>query len=385
MTNIRAALDVGSSKIVCVIFEISSKGELRSILSNAVKASVGVKCGMIEDQKATASAISAAVYEAEKQASTTVKKAIVNISHPAILSKVVATKANLKGRQVSKGDLKDLHNKTLLQEVFPNYSAIHSFQISYDVDTQRGIQSPEYMFANTLTAYSSVAAIPKNYLNFVTKCLNRAHLVPEYFVIPSYSSSLAMDLKDLKDFILIDIGAGSSDIIVFDGNSTAIWAGVVPLGGNNITKDICSCFSVSFEEAERLKILYGKLGRGEPISRAEVEDKVDLYMLNKIITARMEEIIEIILNKIPLEYRLNRIILTGGGSKLLGIESFVSDTFNCHASMMEHVHNASPETSLKNDPIFSTCLGLMKFYSMELSKRNSLSFKKILRCMWESF
>ena len=300
----------------------------------------------------------------------------------------MATKTNLKGRQVSKGDLKDISNKTLLQETFPDYLAVHSFQICYDVDTQRAVYNPEYMFANTLTSYSSVVAIPKSYLNFVTKCLNRAHLVPEYFVISSYASSLAMDFKDLKDFILVDIGAEASDIIVFDNNSTAIWAGTVPLGGSNITKDIRSCFSVNFDEAERLKILYGRLGRtelGVRNSNPEIGNKIDVVMLNKIITARTEEIIEIILNKIPFEYRLNRIVLTGGGSKLVGMEDFVSDTFNCHASMIDHVSAPCPPNFIRNDPIFSTCLGLIKFYSMELGKRNVLSFKKILHWMWESF
>lgn len=388
MSNIRVALDIGSSKIACIIFETSSRGEIKGILSHAVKASAGVKCGIIENSTAVTSTIASVVYEAEKQASLNVKKAIVNLSHPNILSKVVATKLNLKGRQVSKNDIKDVNNKNLLKEVLPNYLAIHAFQICYDVDTQQGIYDPEFMFANTLTSYSSCLTIPKDYLNAVTKCINKAHIATEYLVLSSYASSLSMAPSDLKDFVLVDIGAGTSDVIVFDANTTPIWAGCVPLGSDNITKDICNCFEVNFEEAERLKILYGRLGRFDNKlhdNNMQLADKVDTVMLNKIITARTEEIIEMVLNKIPLEYRLNKLVLTGGGTKLLGMEHFVAETFNCHVATAESVGNNEPENFLGNNPAFSTCLGLMKFYSMELSKKTHLSFKKILHWMWESF
>lgn len=388
MSKIRIALDIGSSKIACIIFETSSRGEVKGILGHAVKASTGVRCGIIENPTAVAAVVASTVYEAEKQASLNVKKAIVSLSHPNILSKVIATKLNLKGRQVSKNDIKDVGSKNLLKEVLPNYLAVHEFQICYDVDTQQGIHDPEFMFANTLTSYSACLAIPKEYLQTVTKCINRAHITPEHFVLSSYASSLSMAPNDLKDFVLVDIGAGTSDVIVFDANTTPIWAGCVPLGSDNITKDICNCFEVNFEAAERLKILYGRLGRFDGKlhdNNIPLEDKIDTAMLNKIITARTEEIIEMVLNKIPLEYRLNKLVLTGGGTKLLGMEHFVAETFNCHATTTEPVGNHGPENFLGNNPAFSTCLGLMKFYSMELSKKPHLSFKKILHWMWESF
>jgi cell division protein FtsA len=245
------------------------------------------------------------------------------------------------------------------------------------------------MFANDLVAYTSVIGIPKQYLNFLTRCITKSHLIPEYFVISPYASSLAMDMSNLKDFILVDIGAQTSDIIVFDSNGTVIWTGSVPLGGNNITQDICSCFELSFAEAEKIKILHGKLGRTKDLTATESQEgstsRVDTAMLNKIITARVEEIIEMIMDAIPSDYRLSQFILTGGSATLTGMSDFVSETFNCQAEIINHTRSGIHSSNIKNDPAFSTSLGLIQYYIMASEKKNAFSISTILQNIWESF
>jgi len=389
--NIYTALDIGSSKISCTIFEIISKNNDIRILGTTTKSSAGIRVGVIENITEATAAISSAIYEAEKQSAVGVKKVILNVSHPFTNSRIVKTDFNLGGKQVLPKDLKDVANKVLYSANQSKHSILHFSPIYYDVDTIKNITEPEYMFANNLKSYHSIVSVPKNSLALLKKCLRDLHLIPVHFVVSSYASSLSLALEDRNNFILIDIGEGVSDIMVLENAGAVFWAGSVPLGGESITQDIAKCFSISYAEAEKLKILYGKLIQGASedstvIHQEALKTKVNVSMLNKIISARIEEIIEIILNKIPKEYRMKSIILSGGVAKTLGISEFISKQFNLNTEITSHSAFASGfGEKLKHDPAFSTTIGLINYHLREMNKKKSFSMKKVFEWMWENF
>jgi cell division protein FtsA len=389
--NIYTALDIGSSKISCAIFETISKSNGIKILGSSIKSSAGIRGGVIENITEAMASISSVIYEAERQTSITAKKIITNVSHPLTSSKIVVTDSNFGGRQILPKDLEGIADKVSSSITRSKYSTIHFAAVNYDVDTIKNVIEPEYMFANNLKSYHSVVSMPKNNLVLLKKCLHDLHLIPINFVVSSYASGLSLTTEEKHNFILMDIGEGSSDVMVFGNTSSFLWAGSVPLGGESITRDIAKCFSISYEEAEKLKILYGNLTQETSemntlIDNDTLKTKVNVSMLNKIISARVEEIIEIILNKIPEEHQMKKIILSGGVAKTLGIAEFISKQFNLTTDIIVNSDTASCfDKKTRNDPSFSTTIGLINYHLKETNKKKAFSFKKVFEWMWENF
>ena len=389
-SNIYTALDIGSSKISCVIFEVIFKSNEIRILGYSTKYSIGIRGGIIENITEANTSISSAVYEAEKQASVSAKKVIANVSHPFTNSKIIITDSNFGGRQLTSKDLKNISDKVLYSANQSKRSIIQFCPVRYDVDTMRNIAEPEYMFVNNLKSHHTVITVPKTSLMLFKKCLRDLHLNPIHCVLSSCASSLSFDLENLRNFLVLDIGGGVSDIAVFERAHCLLWAGSIPLGGESITRDIAGCFAISYKEAEKLKVLYGNLTPGSSevlsLNSDALKTKVNISMLNRVILARIEEMIEIILNKIPKEYKIKTIILTGGVAKTLGLAELISTKFNIKAKLGVHSDFAScfGET-LKSDPTLSTTIGLMHYHLKETSKRKSFSIRKIFEWMWENF
>jgi cell division protein FtsA len=381
--NTYTALDIGSSKISCVIFEMVSGHSEIEILSKSIKSSAGIRSGIIDNITEATSAISAVVYEAEKEAGVSSKRVIANISHPFTTSRTIITDTQFEGRQVLSKNLQDIADKVLYSAGLSKHNILHFFPSRYDVDAIKNVAEPEYMFASNLRSYHSVLSVPENSVALLKKVLRDLHLIPIKFVFSSYASSLSLKLENSHNFILIDIGEGTSDIAIFGESRKMLWAGSVALGGANITRDIAECFSISFEEAEKLKILYGNLMSGSIKNQSLVEG-VSLDMLNKVISARIEEVIEIILNRIPDEHQMQSIILAGGVAKTLGISEFIFKTFDMNAQVASHA-GFSEAFGLKDDPSLSTSVGLINCYLKEASKKKTFSVKKIFEWMWENF
>jgi cell division protein FtsA len=377
--NVCTVLDVGSSKIACAIFEVTSKSEVK-ILGSAVKFSSGMKGGVVDDVKEAISAISYAVHEAEKQAGVSSKKIISNISHPLIHARLLVTDSNFGGRQVVQKDLQDISAKVLYSAGQSGYKILHFATVQYDVDTIENVQEPEYMFAGNLKSYHSAIYVPSNAIAKLNKALRSLHFTP-IFVVSGYAAGLSVALGGMCNFISIDIGAGTSDIAVFGSGGAVIWAGSFPLGGDAITKDISECFSIPYADSEKLKILYGNLiaDQAKAVELAGVN--INISTLNKVIYARLEEIFELILSKIPKEYHMQSIVLSGGVAKTAGISELVTNNFGKKADIIFH----SRFGSVFSDPALSTINGLIDYYLRESNKNKSFSIKKILSWMWENF
>jgi len=389
--DICTAIDIGSSKISCVIFKINSNSKKPEILGVATKYSEGIRGGVIENITEATASISSAVYEAEKQASIVVKKVIAAISHPFINSKIVITDSKFAGRQILSKDLKDISKKILCSANQAKQTILHSSLISYDVDRLRDIIDPEYMFANNLRSYYNIITAPKSYLDLVKQCLRDLHLIPNFFIASSYASSLALDPKNMEEYVLIDVGGGALNIASLRNSNSILWASSVPLGGKNITGDISECFAIPYEEAEKLKILYGKLttnGSDNSVFTNETVSKtgINLPVLNKIISARIEEMIEIAWARIPEEYRKKNIILSGGVAKTSGIADFIAKKVNTQTDVIVHSSPSSCfDEKQRFDPAFSTIIGLINYHVKETTKKKPFSVKKALEWMWENF
>jgi len=366
-----AVLDIGSSKIVSMVvrpldndFEIIGVG---NVLSE------GIKHGVINDVKLARSAIASAVYEAEKMSEQAIDKVIVNVSNSLTKSIIITIKTDFSGNQILPSDLKKL-KEIAFKKIDLSKNEVLVYKIlKHDLDEMKDIIDPEFMFANLLVSYIYIVTIPIKYLINISSSLLGCQLKISNFMISSEASGISClkESETTAGCVLIDIGGGNADYVVYKERKI-IEAGGVPLGGINITRDIAEYFSVTFEEAEKLKILHSGLKNVHPEEEKNVEiratngsalKQINKQMLNKVVMARVSEIIEFVMIRLreKKQHRacLSRIVLTGGTSKLNNLVPFIEEKYKISARI-GIPNNAIIKNGFAEDPAFSTILGLIK-------------------------
>ena len=157
--------------------------------------------------------------------------------------------------------------------------------------------------------------LPEEIIEFFRNFFNKLNISINQIVCSSYAK--ALNYKDnfsyYKNITFVDVGFNKTSITTFNNNKITS-LDVLPVGGNNITKDISKVLKIDLSLAEDLKIDFSK-------DKALVNDKIfSLELLQKIVFARIEEILEISLESINLKINKTdqcKMILTGDGSKIL--------------------------------------------------------------------
>ena len=356
-------LDIGTSKVTSIIARsVDNKFEVLGVGNHS---SSGIRHGVISDVKMARATIASAVYEAEKMAGKNADKVMINVSNPLIKSRTITIRTDFGGNQILPSDLRKLKN-IVFSKIDLTKDEVLSYKVlKHDLDEMKGISDPEFMFANLLISYVHIVTIPVKYLINMGSCLLGCQLKISNFVLSSEASASVClsDSEKIEGCVLIDIGGGNADYVVYK-NKKVLECGVVPLGGINITRDIAECFSISFTEAEKIKITHGGLGASEgKIIESGTDKNVNTHTLNKVVTARFSEIMNFVMKRLreKKQYRtcLNKIVFTGGTSKLLGLTEFVEEK---HKAVVRVAvpNNINIEGGFSQDPIFSTSLGLIK-------------------------
>jgi cell division protein FtsA len=279
----------------------------------------------------------------------------------------------------------------LISRVITKYSGsseevIHVFPLEYSIDGIKGIKDPVSMYGSELSGDIHVITAPKSMINNIANCLGQCQLDIQGFVSSPYVCGLSCLTDDEMDMgsLLIDMGGGNTSFAVF-GNKKLVFAGSLNIGSDYVTSDIALGLSISVEEAERLKVLHGSVMNHSLHSQQVINipftkegDEEPFYityaMLSIVIRARLEEILQMVCKKTSkiMDYsHYHRIVLTGGGSQIMGIKELAQQVFACAARV------AGPKTSdiqfryEKNDnvdqnPVFSTSFGMLQFAAKDL-------------------
>lgn len=372
--RIIAVVDIGSTKVCCCIASVAEDGHF-NILGAGYCVCFGVKCGIIVDMDSVCKSIARAVENAEKAANLRIKSVYVNVSGKFVKSELINSEIDIGGRIIKPDDLEKLVYKCIKKR--PGVEVIHSIPVLFEMDSMACTSDPVGMFANTLKANVSVVTVPKFQINNLVIGLSRCHLDVLGVVYSGYASGLSMLGENSRqdNQIVIDFGGGVTTINFF---FKGVFCGleVVPVGGQNITKDIAYGINVSRSNAERLKTLHG--GAFESIDdkknmilvpMQEENNTINLQQmpksdLNVIIQARVEEILKLVKEKIDKSVFKSdfarRLAITGGGSVLTGMREFVSQNFKKPVDMkrMEDFFESS-DIQIGND--FSTAIGMIKF------------------------
>lgn len=341
-----AALDIGSSRVACLIARRSESvgGEPR-ICGAGVHATRGVRAGAAVDMEALERSIRLAVEQAERAAETRVSEVVLGVSGPDLKSDIVKAKLPLNGREVTAQHVRDARFAALDSFTATGREVLHSAPLGYALDSATGIKDPRGMFANTLTASYLIVSAPTPGLRNILQCVSRAHLLVSQVAAAPYASGLAVLVEDEAEHgaTVIDLGAGVTSAASFcDGGLIHVEA--MPMGGARATADLAQGVGTTFAAAERLKTLHGAVGLTEmdalemveaprlgPDGRLESAQRARAD-LSQILRPRYEELFELMdarLSKASAAGRPlpRRIVLTGGGSLLPSIRELAEDIF----------------------------------------------------------
>ncbi len=371
------ALDIGSTKICCLIARILSDGSLH-IVGDGYAQAKGIKNGVITHLADAAASIQDAIMMAEEKAERRVESVIVNISSTALKSSYVEASIELPdNRPVSSGDVKKLIDQALHKIDLTDHEVIHQLPISYTLDGEENIQEPTNLYGHHLSVVLHVISVPLTQLRNLVMALERCHVSIAAKVATPYASGLSVLSDEEKEVgsTVIDIGGGLTSIGIFTEGFIRYTA-MLPLGAHLITKDIAQILKTPIPDAERIKTLYGcaflsPQDKKETINIPLIGEKDDGALLQisradliSIMIPRIEEMLELTGSYLTAQdgcdFATRRVVLTGGASLLQGLREKTNALLEAQVRLGKpFAINGLPDTP--PGASFATCTGLLRY------------------------
>lgn len=383
------ALDIGSSKIIGIAAHIDKKGEIK-VLNQTIHVSEGIKSGFITDLKTAENSIIGAIYALEKESDRNIKNVNISLSGAATKSYYVNHKIKIHNQHITKNDLKKLIQKSLDEFKVKDQEIIHCVPVQYILD-ENHIDNPIGMVAREIGCQLHIITANTSLMTNLTNCLAKYQVEISSVTLAIYASGIACLSEDEKDLgaIIVDIGSRTTSFgIFFTGK--LIYTGHIPLGAANITADIAKLFSLNFNSAEKLKVLYGsaissKLDKDYIINLEDFENitNLDLYggnitisanHLNAIIQSRMEEIFSSLktqYDKTNVDHLIaRRLVVTGGGAMLKGTKELANRIFDKQTRIAKPTTLNGFEEGY-NPTMYATAAGMIQLYAEKQRKSSS--------------
>jgi cell division protein FtsA len=367
-----AGLDLGTTKVCAIVGEQVDDGI--DIIGIGSVPSKGLKKGVVVNIESTVQAIRAAIDQAETMAGCEIGTVYAGIagSHVRGLNKQGV--AAIAAREVDESDVQRVLEQSKAIPLPSDRQVIHVLPQEYIVDDQDGISKPVGMNGVRLEARVHLVTAATASIQNIIKCAERCNLHVAEVVLEPLASAEAVLSEDEKEIgvALIDIGGGTTDVIVY-ANNAAVHTSVIPVGGLNLTSDIAAGLRTPMAEAERIKIKYGcatpKLT--DPDDTIEVPSvggraprTLQREVLANIIAPRVEEIFSAVHHVLSetgyIDMLHAGVVLTGGSTLLEGIADLGEDVLNMP------VRRASPTgvgglSDVVKSPAYATAVGLVKY------------------------
>lgn len=383
-STIVSVLDIGTSKICCLIAEMTPRDPGEAVLGRSHKIKVlglghqrsrGIKSGVIINLELAEQAIRQAVESAERNAGMTVDSLITNVSSGRLVSEAFSADISLGGHPVEENDVSQVLLAGAQHALAKERSVVHSIPIGYSLDGEHGISDPHGMMGERLGVDMHVVTAENAPLRNLELCINRAHLSVEGMVATPYAAGLATLVEDEMQMgcACIDIGGGTTTLSVFMDGSF-VYSDAIAIGGSHVTMDLARGLSTRLDDAEMLKVKFGSalLGSGDdeamvtipPIDEADsdVPAQVSRAQLTRIIRPRVEETLEMIRDRLAssgfAEAVGKRLIITGGGSQLNGMSEVARRVLSRNVRLGRPMGIAGMPEMAKG-PVFSTAVGLL--------------------------
>ena len=326
--DIIVGIDIGTSKVSLVVGEVNNFNQIEILSSTSQKCS-GVKKGKIINEEEIAQAIDTVVKDAEMDSKFRINSAYVTIpgKYVTIVQNSITKEAKDRYSGISLKDVSSALMQVKDIDIPEGKSIIDIVADKFVLDDGKVVQDPVGNLSASFTLSAQIILADKDYIRQISSIFRKINMEIDGFVPESLAQrNLILDVNELNDNImLLDIGAGNTDIGVFQG-SDFIYTNTIPLGGDNITNDIALVLNISTEEADKLKRQYGLAMKSfidndnEIVlntCKDETRNKViKSSELIEIIEARIEEIFSLVNKDITnkgLKSVINNVILTGQG------------------------------------------------------------------------
>nr|MDQ2705277.1 cell division protein FtsA [Pseudomonadota bacterium] len=225
-SGIVTVLDVGSSKVCCIIARLRPRGESQTLRGRTHEVQVigighqkshGVKSGVVVDLNRAEHAIRLAVDAAERMAGLTVDSLIVNLTAGRLKSETYSATINLGGHEADTADIRRVLAAGAKQALKAEREVVHSLPVGFSLDGERGVRDPRGMVGDALGVDMHVLTGDSAPLRNLELCINRSHLSVERMVATPYASGLAALVDDELEMgaACIDMGGGATTISVF--------------------------------------------------------------------------------------------------------------------------------------------------------------------------
>jgi len=369
------ALDIGTTKICAIAGRMTEHGKL-DILAVGKVESLGVMRGVVTNIEKTVNAISEAIEQVQRKLDQKITEVHVGIAGQHIKTRSHRGMLTRQDEEVpvSQRDIDQLINDMHKLVLPPGDKILHVIPQEYTIDNEQGIVDPIGMCGVRLEANFHIITGQISASNNIRRCVENAGYRIKSLTLEPVASSAAVLSEEEKDagVALVDIGGGTTDITVFQDNIIR-HTGVIPFGGDVITKDIIEGCTIMQRHAEELKLLHGSALAEEVMSNRIISipglqgrDPKEISEVNlaKIIQARAEEILDYVfweLKKSDFEKKLHGgIVLTGGGSLLKHIDLLSELRLGMHTRIGYPVdHLAHGYSDRVNSPIYATAIGLL--------------------------
>jgi cell division protein FtsA len=389
-------LDIGTTKIACLIGRAESDGRLRA-LGFGWQRSRGIKSGGIVDLDDAERAIRAAVGAAEDMADMRLKSVYVNLSCGQPESRLFNVQWPVDGRAVSSDDIRRVVREARLRASTEGRVTIHALPLNFSADETPGVTDPRGLFCDTLTAQLHVVDGSSTALRTLAACLSRCELDIAALVSAPYAAGLAALVGDERELgaTVIDMGGGTTSMAVFY-EGQVVHTAQLPVGGNHVTTDIAMGLSTPIAHAERLKALYGSCHASPDDSRellpvpsvGEAEHQIAQVPRSHLISCikpRAEEIFEMVKDRLETaglgRAGNGRVVLTGGASQLGGVRDLASQILERPVRLGRPAGVVGLPDSAAT-PNFATLTGLLAFASGDGQVMQDIDFESERQSGW---
>ena len=386
-------IDIGSFKVAVVICSLV-KDKPPAVIGVSSVESQGIKKGQIVDIEAAVQSISKGVELAEKMAGVSSSSAVVSVggAHIAsINSKGVVAVAQPEG-EITAADVKRVIEAAKAVSLPSAREIIHVLPRDFTVDGQMGIKDPRGMTGVRLEVETQIVTGSSTAIHNLVKCVSQVGIDVASIAYSGLASAQSVLTETEKELgvILIDIGAGTTDLAIFIEGALS-YSSVLTVGARNVTNDIAVGLRVSLESAEKIKMFLSQNSKvktmiepeevliEKPRTPVKSSDELDISslglteeikkvskrtLIEGIIRPRLSEIFTLVGLEIQKSGFVGMtpagIVITGGGAETVGI----LDSARQKLGMPSRVGLPTGLSGLVDElrgPQFATIVGLIKF------------------------
>ena len=383
--NLVVGLDIGTSKVACIVAEYDEDGQLE-LIGMGSQPSKGMKKGMVVNIEATTQSIRRAVEEAELMAGCRIQSVHCGISGAHVRSINSHGIVAVRSKEVTEADIERVIDAACAVAIPADQKILHVLPQEFAVDDNEGIQEPVGMSGVRLEAKVHMVTGAVTSAQNIQKCVARCGLEVSKLSLEQLASAEAVLNDDEKDLgvCLVDIGGGTSDIAVFV-NGAIRHAAVIPIAGDQVTNDIAVALRTPTQHAEGIKIRYGcalpeLIEEDDAIEVPSVGERpprrLSRYTLAEVIKPRYEELFMLIHKELTRsgydDVIAGGVVITGGSAKMEGLVDLAEEVFHMpvRLGVPQRVKGL---TDVVRNPIHATGVGLLQFGTKPVTGYQPLS------------